>query len=191
MWDDKRPVTFLVDRPHNKPTRHKFILLKHKAEQINSPSILHSRTNNELQYRPDRHVHRSHHNLPHRVKWTESKSQWRHYNKKRTEPYWVLGKYTVFYPVQKQKNKRGHNSVNYRQVTVLVCNLCSVLMHCRQGTDTFSNTLVCMFALQKATHCGMLGRNFKCFEKRKSPSKANRPKSIYSNESFSHLCTVM
>ena len=65
-----------------------------------------------------------------------------------------------FYPVQKQKNKRGHNSGNYRQVTVLICNLCSVLMHCRQVTVTFSNTLMCMFALHKATHCGMCQEEF-------------------------------
>ena len=69
--------------------------------------------------------------------------------------YWVLGKYTVFSSSSKAEKKRGHNSGNYRLVTVLICNLCSVLMYCRQGTVTFRNMLVCMFALSKATPCGM------------------------------------
>jgi len=39
LWDDKRPVIFLIDRRHNKLTRHKFILLNHKVDQINSLSV--------------------------------------------------------------------------------------------------------------------------------------------------------
>jgi len=84
MWDGKMPLTFLIDRCHNKLTRHKVILLNHKANQINSPIVAHSRTNSERHHRPDRHVLRSHHNLPHRVKWTDSKPQWRRNHKKRT-----------------------------------------------------------------------------------------------------------
>jgi len=160
MWDDKRPVTSLIDRCHNKLTRHKFILLNHKPDRKISLNIVHSRTNSELQHRPDWHVLRSHHNLPHSIKWTESKSQWCRNKKKRTElyyifAYWVLGKYTDFLSSSKAKNKRGHNSGNYRLVTVLICNLCIVLRYCRQGTVIFSNTLVCMFALHNATHCKM------------------------------------
>jgi hypothetical protein len=196
MWNDKMPLIFLIDRRHNKLTRHKFILLNHKANQINSPSFAHSRTNSELHHRPDRHVLRSHHNLPHRVKRTDSKPQWRRNNKKRTVIHVHLlsvGKvHVIFIQFKSKKIKRGHISGNYRQVTVHICNLCSVLMYCRQGTVTFSNTLMCMFVLHKATHCGMCQDEIlNVLRKRKSPSKANRHKSNYSRESFTHLCTVM